>query len=45
MESQVETEATSEDILGEFPGSLGMSAVGPLRKWGGHEEGFHRKAQ
>jgi hypothetical protein len=44
MESQVEMEATSEDILGEFPGSLGMSAVGPLRKRGGSGEGFQRKA-
>jgi hypothetical protein len=32
MESQMETEATSKDILGEFPGSLGVSVVGPLRK-------------
>jgi hypothetical protein len=40
MESQVEMEATSEDILGEFPGSLGVSAFGLLRKWEGHCEGF-----
>jgi hypothetical protein len=44
MESHVETEATSEDILGEFPGSLGMSAVGPLRERGGYGEGFQQKA-
>jgi hypothetical protein len=40
MKLQVETEVTSEDILGEFPGSLGVSAFGLLRKWEGHCGGF-----
>jgi hypothetical protein len=41
----METEATSEDIHGESPRSLGVSAVGPLKKREGHGKGFQGKAQ